>query len=230
MIEYDFESLSNELQKMALGACFLGSGGGGEFKTSSMFIENYLKYCSEDEKNHKLRIADLDDVEAGQGRSGIVVAYMGAPQKLDKVKCPDAICKGIEKFKKCKGIKDINYIIPIEIGAVSSIAACLTAHKLNKPVLNLDGAGRAVPTLDLITYTTNAGASVNPTILCSEKTDKDPVYHQVKLEISEDTDPGAASKMESLARPVLNMPEFDQKAGLVMWYFEDVTKRWCFRR
>ena len=65
---------------------------------------------------------------------------------------------------------------------------------------------------------------MNPTILCSEKTDKDPVYHQVKLEISEDTDPGAASKMESLARPVLNMPEFDQKAGLVMWYFEDVTK------
>ena len=33
----------------------------------------------------------------------------------------------------------------------------------------------------------------------------------------------AASKMESLARPVLNMAEFDQRAGLVMWYFSDVT-------
>ena len=104
-------------------------------------------------------------------------------------------------------------------------------------VLDVDGAGRAVPTLDLITYTTNAHASVNPTFLCSENENKDPnkdpLYRQIKLEIFGDKKPDsdipfdkdsdAASKMESLARPVLNMPEFDQKAGLVMWYFPDVT-------
>ena len=217
MVECDVTE--SELQKIALGACFLGSGGGGGLKTSSDFIKNYLANLSEDDKNRKLKIVDLKDVTAGQ--TGIVGAYIGAPQKAGDIKCPDAVCEVINKFGNDKGI---DYIIPGEIGAVSTITACLTAHKMGIPVLNVDGAGRAVPTLDLVTFTTNAHVSVNPTILCSEKTDKDPVYHQVKLEISEDTDPGAASKMESLARPVLNMPEFDQKAGLVMWYFEDVTK------
>lgn len=215
----------NELHKIALGACFLGSGGGGKLETSFTFIKNYCDNLSEDEKKRNLQIADLGDVKAGQ--SGIVVAYMGAPQKMDDIKCPDAVCEVINKFGNDKGI---DYIIPVEIGPVSTIAACLTAHKMGKPVLNVDGAGRAVPTLDLITYTTNAGVSVNPTILCSEngnkKTTEYQVYHQVTLtlEVPNDTEPGAASKMESLARPVLNMPEFDQKAGLVMWYFEDVTK------
>ena len=204
----------NELQKFALGACFLGRGGGGGLKTSFDYLN---KYCN-GEITGNLKITDLKDAKTGE--SGVVVAYMGAPQKVGTVKCPDAICEGIEKFKKCKGIKDINYIIPIEIGPVSMVTACLTAHKMGKPVLNVDGAGRAVPTLDLITFGTNAGASVNPTILCSENN------HQITLEISDDTDDcsDAASKMESLARPVLNMAEFDQKAGLVMWYFPDITE------
>ena len=167
----------------------------------------------------------MKDVQVGQ--TGIVVAYMGAPQKADEIKCPDAVCEVINKFGNDKGI---DYIIPVEIGPVSTIAACLTAHKMGKPVLNVDGAGRAVPTLDLITYTTNAGVSVNPTILCSEngnkKTTEYQVYHQVTLtlEVPNDTEPGAASKMEFLARSVLSNPDFDQKAGLVMWYFEDLTK------
>lgn len=223
MTNYDVGSLPYELQKIALGACFLGSGGGGKLETSFKYIDDYF---SDNEKIRNFQITDLitDLEQTEKGQSGIVVAYMGAPQKMGDIKCPDAVCEGIKKFMKDKGIDHIDYIIPVEIGPVSTITACLTAHKMNMHVLNVDGAGRAVPTLDLITYTTNAGVSVNPTILCSEITDEDPVYHQVTLEISEDTDPGAASKMESLARPVLNMPEFDQKAGLVMWYFDDVTK------
>ena len=243
MTKYDVGSLPYELQKIALGACFLGSGGGGKLKTSLDYIDDFFSK-NEIIQNFQLTdlITDLGNVTARQ--TGIVVAYMGAPQKMDKIKCPDAVCKGIEKFendiKKNDSNFSIDYIIPVEIGPVSTITACLTALQLGKKVLNVDGAGRAVPTLDLITYTTNAHVSVNPTFLCSENENEnknppeDPVYHQIKLEIfgdkkpdaeySEDMDPGAASKMESLARPVLNMPEFDQKAGLVMWYFEDVIK------
>lgn len=228
------DELRDELQKIAYGACFLGSGGGGGLKTSFDYLD---KYCTGDITGN-LKITDLNTAQG----SGIVVAYMGAPQKVGDVKCPDAICKGIERFMeemkgKDQNFKGIDYIIPIEIGAVSMVTACLTAHKLGKPVLDVDGAGRAVPTLDLITYTTNAHASVNPTFLCSENENKDPnkdpLYRQIKLEIFGDKKPDsdipfdkdsdAASKMESLARPVLNMPEFDQKAGLVMWYFPDVT-------
>ena len=222
MTDYAVGNLPYELQKIALGACFLGSGGGGKLETSLKYIDDYF---TDNEKIQNFRITDLitDLDQTEKGQSGIVVAYMGAPQKMDNIKCPDAVCEGIKKFVKDKGIDPINYIIPAEIGPVSTITACLTAHKMSMHVLNVDGAGRAVPTLELITYTTKA--SVNPTILCSENMaiSGDPVYHQITLEISDDTGPGAASKMESLARPVLNMAEFDQRAGLVMWYFSDVT-------
>ena len=134
MVECDVTE--SELKKIALGACFLGSGGGGGLKTSSDFIDNYLKNLSEDEKNRKLQIVDLKDVQVGQ--TGIVVAYIGAPQKAGDIKCPDAVCEVINKFGNDKGI---DYIIPVEIGPVSTIAACLTAHKMGKPVLNVDGAG-----------------------------------------------------------------------------------------
>lgn len=223
MTMYDVERLSNKLKKIAMGACFLGSGGGGGLETSFKYIKGYLDKCSEGNDIQDLQITDL--TEGMDKKCGIVVAYMGAPQKMGDIKCPDAVIAGIDKFKKDKGVDHIDYIIPAEIGPVSTITACLTAHKMGIPVLNLDGAGRAVPTLDLITYTTNAEASVNPTILCSENTvkDGDPVYHQIMLEISDDKEAGAASKMESLARPVLNMAEFDQSAGLVMWYFDNVT-------
>lgn len=224
------DELQNELQKIALGACFLGSGGGGGLDTSFKYIHDHIRNHCKDKKIKSLKIADLDTAQG----PGIVVAYMGAPQKMGGVKCPDAVCDGVKKYMDYKGakLKDLKYIIPVEIGPISMIAACLTAHRLDIPVLDVDGAGRAVPTLDLITYTTNGNASVNPTMLCSEKTKKtvisgeQPGYHQITLEISEEMDenPMAASKMESLARPVLDMPLFDQKAGLVMWYFEDVTK------
>ena len=233
MTDYTVGSLPYELQNIALGACFLGSGGGGKLKTSLKYIDDYF---SNNKEFQNFQIADLitDLKDAQPNESGIVVAYMGAPQKMDEIKCPDAICEGIKKIMTGKKVDHIDYIIPVEIGPVSTITACLTALKMkmtpnmqNLHVLNVDGAGRAVPTLDLITYTTNAGISVNPTILCSEnmaKSGEKTVYEQITLEITGDTDAGAASKMESLARPVLNMAEFDQKAGLVMWYFDNVTK------
>lgn len=217
MTEYAVGSLPYELQNIALGACFLGSGGGGGLDTSFNYID---KYC-QGGINNNLEITDLNTAQG----PGIVVAYMGAPQKVGDVKCPDAICDGVKKYMDYKGVAldDLKYIIPIEIGPVSMVAACLAAHRMDKAVLDVDGAGRAVPTLDLITYGTNAGISVNPTILCSEN------HHQITLEISEaifdekDDALDDSSTMESLARPVLCLPLFDQKAGLVMWYFPDVT-------
>ena len=72
--------LQNELQKIALGACFLGSGGGGGLKTSFDYLN---KYCN-GEITGNLKITDLKDAKTGE--SGVVVAYMGAPQKVGTVK------------------------------------------------------------------------------------------------------------------------------------------------
>lgn len=211
------------LKNIVRGACFLGSGGGGGYQTGMKFVDDYLR----ERPDASLKISAIDEVDSK--KTGIIVAYMGAPEKMQNVQCPDAVIAGINKFLEINKTNspdlNIDYIIPVEIGPISSAAACLASMALDIPVLDLDGAGRAVPTLDLITYSTNGGISVNPTILSSENIGTtEPKYHQIILEISDDTVAGAASKMESLARPVLSMSEFDQKAGLVMWYFDDVRK------
>lgn len=41
MTDYAVGSLPYELQKIALGACFLGSGGGGKLETSLKYIDVY---------------------------------------------------------------------------------------------------------------------------------------------------------------------------------------------
>jgi DUF917 family protein len=222
------------LQNIARGACFLGSGGGGGYQTSMKFIDNYL--TKNPHKSLNIKTLDQFDKEKNGGdekkrkKNGIVVAYMGAPEKMEDVDCPTAVIAGIRKFiamhknaNPLNPIEKIDCILPVEIGPISSITACLAAMELNIPVLDLDGAGRAVPTLDLITYTTNGGISVSPAILSSEETDDYPDCYNVTLDIS-DNKGGSASKMESLARPVLSMHEFDQKAGIVLWYFDDIEK------
>ena len=82
MTKYDVGSLPYELQKIALGACFLGSGGGGKLKTSLDYIDDFFSK-NEIIQNFQLTdlITDLGQVKKEQ--SGIVVAYMGAPQKMD---------------------------------------------------------------------------------------------------------------------------------------------------
>jgi len=55
---------------------------------------------------------------------------------------------------------------------------------------------------------------VNPTVLAAEG------GHYVELNVSEPQQQGAAARIESLARPIISMPEFGQMAGLAMWIME----------
>lgn len=102
---------------------------------------------------------------------GVIVAYMGAPEKMAALQYPVAAELAVQKALEAKGIATEKRvcIVPVEIGPISSVVACLVAARLGIPVLDADGA---------------------------------------------------ASKIESLARPILGMPEFNQMAGLAMWVMD----------
>ncbi|NDV84607.1 DUF917 family protein [Bacteroides sp. 51] len=206
------------LENIVRGACLLGSGGGGGYDVSMQFIENFS------EGEIAIDSASIDDLRnLTEKKCGVVVAYMGSPEKMRNVKHVDAAVNAVQRLsqEKLGSEGQIDYIIPVEIGPISSTVACLVAGELNIPVVDADGAGRAVPTLDLISY--SGQISVNPTILSSEKDEKGK-YHDVILQISEGDSEGSATKMESLARPILSMPEYNQRAGLAMWFFPDITE------
>lgn len=212
-----FQSLNQEdLRRIVQGSSLLGSGGGGSYAMGMQFVENF-----QEGTYYKSSVIEVVPVNALCNNPlyehithGIVVAYIGSPESINDLKYPDDAVYAAQVSLKKQKIKVENCcIVPVELGPISSIVACLVAAKLGVPVLDGDGAGRAVPTLELCTFSCK-GVSVNPTVLAiSNKKNK----HYIELAVSEPTLPGAAARIESLARPIISMPEFGQKAGLAMW-------------
>lgn len=195
-----------DLKHVVNGACFFASGGGGSFESGMSLTKNFKKggYYHTD----TVDVASVASLE--KNKYGVVVAYMGAPEKIKNLDYPRAAVSAFKRVIEMKKL-DISQcvVVPIEIGALSSVVACLCAAKLGIPVLDADGAGRAVPTLELCTFSTN-GVSINPTAITNKSS-------YVELNISDPTSIGAAARIESLARPIISMPEYDQAAGIALW-------------
>jgi DUF917 family protein len=206
----------NDLEYIIRGACFLGSGGGGSYTTAIGFAANFKKEIYTVDEVKVASIASLTEKKAG-----IMVAYMGAPEAMTVEPMPFITIEAVKKVQELKGVT-IEYIVPAETGPLNMTIACLTAAALNVSVVNADGAGRAVPTLELLTYA-GKGLSVNPTVLTGELPDKQNQFSHLILNISDDTGEGAPGKIEALARPTLAMSEYHERAGLAMWYMEDIS-------
>lgn len=207
-IKLDQEDLKN----IASGACFLGSGGGGAYATGMQIAEHFTLEA--------VNVYDIDDIQkenksTNQTNYGVVTAVMGSPEKMKGIKNGKSNAESIKKLIEIKGIKldQIKCIVPVEIGALSSVIACVTAAELGIPVINADGAGRAVPKLNMTTFSIeHKFADINPCILLAKNSD------HVALDITDG--PTAASTVESLARPTLSLPKFDGMATIALWLID----------
>lgn len=199
------ELTREDLEQIVGGACFLASAGGGTY-TSGMNLASRFGNTDYYPEN-KVRLIEVDEVE--DEKSGVMVAYIGSPESMEEIYYPIEIVQAVRQLEKQKGA--ISYILPAEIGAISSLAACTTAAKLGIPVVDGDGAGRAVPELSMTTYSLYQ-KDVNPVFLASKEENA-----YVSLSIADGTSETAASEVEKFVRPVLSVPCFGQKAGLAMW-------------
>jgi phosphoglucosamine mutase len=105
-------------------------------------------------------------------------------------------------------------LVPVELGAVSSVVPFVTAVQESLPVVNADGAGRAVPTLPLLSYA-GYGIPLYPSCLASN--DKPPakaalVFADVPFE-----------NAEAVYAGVFMAPPFDGIAGLACWMMNGAT-------
>ena len=202
-----------ELKDVVRGACFLASGGGGAYETgmqiAACFEPSYYE-CSE------VKVVTVEEAKAiPAAKYGVVTAVMGAPERMKEIKNAEMNVSAVERLAELCGIEvgEIGCIVPAEIGALSSVIACVTAAKLGIPVLDGDGAGRAVPVLNMTSFAIK-GVSVNPTVLVGSNGD------YVALDISGAAQYTASSAIESLARPILDMPEFGGMAALAIWLID----------
>ncbi len=148
------------IEKIALGAALLGTGGGGDpYIGKLMAIEAIRQYGP---------IQMLDPSEVPDDAFVVPTAMMGAPtvliEKIANGNEFEVIIKHLEKYTGQK----VFATLPIEAGGVNSMLPFAVAAKLGIPIVDCDGMGRAFPELQMVTFHLD-GITTSPMVVTDEK-------------------------------------------------------------
>lgn len=183
------------------GAGFLASGGGGPIVNSLKLLEGTV--------DTRVPVVSIDDVLAAPTEKlTVVVAFLGAPDAMANLTNGDQVIHAFQRMRdyvKDTMGKEIGYLIPVETGAISMLAPYLVAvNDSSLSIVDADGAGRAVPSLTMLTFSGNK-LSTNPSVMASSNEEA------IVLEIND------ATLDESFARPILANAAFNESAGFAVW-------------
>lgn len=151
------------IEDIAAAAPILGAGGGGDpFIGKLMALQAVKEYGP-------VSLIEVDEVPD----DALVVpsAMMGAPTVLvEKIPNGDEPLWAFELLKNYLG-RDIFATLSIEAGGLNSMIPLALAARLNLPVVDADGMGRAFPELQMVSFTL-AGVSSTPMSMSDEKGNK----------------------------------------------------------
>lgn len=204
-----------DLEPLLLGGCFFGSGGGGTVVSARGLVSHFEvgDYYPTD----RVRVVSVD--EATQGDS-VMVAYMGSPEAIDGAAYPEGPVRAVQQIQArlAEQGRKLAYVVPPESGALGFTVACLVAAKLGLAVVDGDGAGRAVPSLPMLTFASRH-VDPRPAVLVSQD------GLAVELDVTPAQGQGGDRRhqedvsviVEQMMRPIVAAPEFKQFGGLAMW-------------
>ncbi len=150
---------ADQMEDLARGAAFLGTGGGGDPYVGRLVAEQALN------RSGGVELMALDDVP----EDALVVAAgnMGAPTVLvEKLLSGHESAAAVRRLETHLGRK-ATAIIPFEAGGVNSTLPVLVAAEMGLPVLNADGMGRAFPELQMETFGVY-GVKASPMAIANE--------------------------------------------------------------
>ena len=149
-----------EIEDIARGAALLGAGGGGDPYIGKLVAMDAIKECGP--------VTLLDPEEVPDDALIVPFAMMGAPTVL----CEKMI--GGNEYKALFDIvgshmgKKVYATMPMEAGGLNSLFPIAAAARLDLPLVDCDGMGRAFPELQMVTFTIG-GISASPMALADEK-------------------------------------------------------------
>lgn len=146
------------LQDLIYGATLLGAGGGGSPKPVWGPIDEIFK--------KKDFIEIITPEEVSDSARIVVSAGMGSPAVLLKEGWKGEEVHSFERMENLIG--KIDHIAPVETGGLNSFAPIHNAAIKNLPVIDGDGAGRAIPELEQTTFHLG-GVRVEPICLADSK-------------------------------------------------------------
>ncbi|MDK3159677.1 DUF917 domain-containing protein [Kamptonema cortianum] len=149
----------DDIEPMAIGSAFLGTGGGGDPYLGSLLCREAIS---------RYGPVPLIDVSALTDADAVfVAAAMGAPtvmiEKLFALEDQDRAVRALEKYMA----RTATAIVSAEIGGCNSMMPVAYAALRGLPIVDGDGMGRAFPQLQMTTFNAN-GVSAAPMTLADE--------------------------------------------------------------
>lgn len=149
------------IENIAIGAAFLGTGGGGDPYIGKLMALSAI------EKNGPVKLYAVDEI--ADEDFFIPAAMMGAPSVLvEKFPRGDEFVKVFQKLAQYLGKDKIAGTYPMEAGGVNSMIPIVVAAQLGLPLIDCDGMGRAFPELQMVTFHLD-GISATPMAITDEK-------------------------------------------------------------
>jgi DUF917 family protein len=150
---------AENLRDLAMGAAFLGTGGGGDPYVGRLMVQR----CLDD----GLSVEVIDPADLPDDALVIPTAMMGAPTVLvEKLPSGDEAINALRRLEAHLGCRAFA-TMPIEIGGINSTIPLLVGARLGIPVVDADGMGRAFPELQMETFAVY-GISGSPLCVTNE--------------------------------------------------------------
>lgn len=125
------------------GGGLLGAGGGGSIK-SGLHLVDKIK-----ELEVEPTIVDLEELD--NNKTVAAVAGMGAPKALLEKSFDIEAVKALQLLEETID-STVDVLIPVETGAFNTVVPIYVGAKEGRPIVDADGAGRAVPELEQLMF------------------------------------------------------------------------------
>lgn len=163
------------IEKIALGAAVLGTGGGGDPYIGKLIAKEAIR------KYGPVALISLEELRDNQ--IVVPISGMGAPSvTIEKIPSEIEFTAPLDKFEEVIG-KKVDVVMPIEIGGINSLFPIIAAAKKGLPLLDADAMGRAFPEAQMVTFHLD-GLESSPVTMSDEKGNvvvlypKDGVWHE----------------------------------------------------
>lgn len=193
-----------QLTQIVYGAAFLGSGGGGAISTGLSFVKIIM------ENTHQKGVILLSGKEVEiPDITACVLCDIGAITAIEKnqaIAINNAYLH-MSAYYKVKTGKHIAAVFPIETGPENTLAPFVLASYQHIPVVDGDGAGRAVPDLGLCTFGTIPfeGDPMHQAIMADE------LANWLLVNTAN------VNGLDKSMRNIASSPQFGSSASLCLW-------------
>jgi DUF917 family protein len=151
---------SSDMEAIALGGAFMGTGGGGDPYIGKLMAQAAIT------EHGPVTVIDVDDI--ADDALCVPVCMMGAPTvMLEKLPNGQEAYQALQKLEAYLG-RRADVLVCIEAGGLNSTIPFAVAAATGLPLVDGDGMGRAFPELQMVSFTM-FDIPATPMVIADEK-------------------------------------------------------------